>query len=382
MLRDAARPVRRGQQDLGDQARDVRAGHPRVHLAAALRGAPARARPGAACREVLRHRGPGRGAGRRGQRGHVPLARREQGGEQAQPGRVGEHPQHGRCHLFMGVTGRVFLQVTGICNVVACAHEHILWKRGGRPEGAEEEEAEATDEPRPSHPQLAPTGCDTCSLPALDAGATRWSTRPWRPPVRASGRCGSRWRRSAPPPRARAWSSGSSGSVALLGDTLHNVADALTAVPLGIAFLLGRRAANRRVHLRLRPRRGPGRNRHRAGHRRVGRARRLRRGRGACSTRRPMTRLPWVAAAGLIGFAGNELVARYRMRVGRRIGSAALVADGLHARTDGYTSLAVVLARRRRRARLALGRPGHRPAHHGGDRCSCSRTRPGRSTAA
>jgi cation diffusion facilitator family transporter len=49
-----------------------------------------------------------------------------------------------------------------------------------------------------------------------------------------------------------------------------------------------------------------------------------------------------VIAAGLIGFAGNELVAQYRIRVGRRIGSAALEADGLHARTDGFTSLAVV----------------------------------------
>ncbi len=50
----------------------------------------------------------------------------------------------------------------------------------------------------------------------------------------------------------------------------------------------------------------------------------------------------WVMAAGVIGFAGNELVALYRIRVGRKIGSAALVADGLHARTDGLTSLAVV----------------------------------------
>jgi cation diffusion facilitator family transporter len=49
----------------------------------------------------------------------------------------------------------------------------------------------------------------------------------------------------------------------------------------------------------------------------------------------------WVAVAGLVGFAGNEIVAGYRIRVGRRIGSAALVADGLHARTDGLTSLAV-----------------------------------------
>jgi cation diffusion facilitator family transporter len=50
-----------------------------------------------------------------------------------------------------------------------------------------------------------------------------------------------------------------------------------------------------------------------------------------------------VAVAAVIGFAGNELVARYRIRVGRKIGSAALVADGLHARTDGFTSLAVLL---------------------------------------
>ncbi len=57
----------------------------------------------------------------------------------------------------------------------------------------------------------------------------------------------------------------------------------------------------------------------------------------------PLTNLGWVLAAGLIGFAGNELVAIYRIRVGRRIGSAALVADGIHARTDGFTSLAVVL---------------------------------------
>ena len=57
----------------------------------------------------------------------------------------------------------------------------------------------------------------------------------------------------------------------------------------------------------------------------------------------PLTNLGWVLAAALIGFAGNELVAVYRIRVGRQIRSAALVADGLHARTDGFTSLAVVL---------------------------------------
>jgi cation diffusion facilitator family transporter len=67
----------------------------------------------------------------------------------------------------------------------------------------------------------------------------------------------------------------------------------------------------------------------------------------------PIEHVGWVAAAGLIGFAGNELVAAYRIRAGRAIGSAALVADGLHARTDGLTSLAVVLGA----AGVALGYP-------------------------
>ncbi|MFC4333946.1 cation diffusion facilitator family transporter [Salininema proteolyticum] len=131
------------------------------------------------------------------------------------------------------------------------------------------------------------------------------------------------------------------GSIALLGDTLHNVADALTAIPLGIAFLLGRRAATRRFTYGF------------------GRAEDLAgiiivvfiavSAFAAAWAAIDRFRHPadidflWaVALAGIIGFAGNELVARYRIRVGRRIGSAALVADGLHARTDGFTSLAVV----------------------------------------
>jgi cation diffusion facilitator family transporter len=57
----------------------------------------------------------------------------------------------------------------------------------------------------------------------------------------------------------------------------------------------------------------------------------------------PVTNLWVVATAALVGFGGNELVARYRIQVGRRIGSAALVADGLHARADGFTSLAVLV---------------------------------------
>jgi cation diffusion facilitator family transporter len=134
-----------------------------------------------------------------------------------------------------------------------------------------------------------------------------------------------------------------SGSVALLGDTLHNVADALTAVPLGIAFVLGRRAATRAYTY------GFGRAEDLAGVIIV----LVIAGSSIAAAwfavdrlldPRPMTHLPWVFVAGLVGFAGNEIVARYRIAVGRRIGSAALVADGLHARTDGFTSLAVVLA--------------------------------------
>ena len=70
----------------------------------------------------------------------------------------------------------------------------------------------------------------------------------------------------------------------------------------------------------------------------------------------PVANLPWVLIAAVIGFVDNELVAMYRARVGRRIGSAALVADGVHARTDGFTSLAVVLAVIRDMARPSVGR--------------------------
>ncbi|MFY1670269.1 cation diffusion facilitator family transporter [Plantactinospora sp. WMMB334] len=133
-----------------------------------------------------------------------------------------------------------------------------------------------------------------------------------------------------------------SGSVALLGDTLHNVADALTAVPLGIAFLLGRRAATRAYTY------GYGRAEDLAGIAIVATIAGSAAFAGYEAVRRlldpqDVRHLPYVAAAALIGFLGNELVARYRVAVGRRIGSAALVADGLHARADGFTSLAVLL---------------------------------------
>src|SRR6185437_12503963 len=133
-----------------------------------------------------------------------------------------------------------------------------------------------------------------------------------------------------------------SGSVALLGDTLHNAADALTAVPLGIAFVVGRRPPTRRYTY------GYGRAEDLAGVVIVV----VIAASSALAAYEAVTRLlhpqrvsdlAAVAVAALVGFAGNELVARYRIRTGRRIGSAALVADGLHARTDGFTSLAVLV---------------------------------------
>ena len=133
-----------------------------------------------------------------------------------------------------------------------------------------------------------------------------------------------------------------SGSVALLGDTLHNAADALTAVPLGVAFIVGRRPATRRYTY------GYGRAEDLAGVVIVA----LILASSALAAYEALTRLAHpervsnliaVAAAALVGFMGNELVARYRIRVGRKIGSAALVADGLHARADGLTSLAVLI---------------------------------------
>lgn len=131
-------------------------------------------------------------------------------------------------------------------------------------------------------------------------------------------------------------------SVALLADTIHNVGDALTAVPLGIAFYLGRRPPTRRFTY------GLSRSEDIAGlvivtiivfsaavagyesiHRLI-------------KPEAPEHLLA-VALAGVIGFLGNEAVAVYRIKVGREIGSAALIADGKHARIDGLTSLAVVL---------------------------------------
>ena len=133
-----------------------------------------------------------------------------------------------------------------------------------------------------------------------------------------------------------------SGSVGLLADALHNAADAATAIPLAIAFLLARRRPTRRFTY------GLGRVEDLAGlviivtitasagaacYQAVGRL----------LHPQPIAFLSAVMAASLIGFIGNEAVAIFRIRVGRQIGSAALVADGHHARIDGWTSLAVLV---------------------------------------
>jgi cation diffusion facilitator family transporter len=122
----------------------------------------------------------------------------------------------------------------------------------------------------------------------------------------------------------------STGSVALLADLIHNVGEALTAVPLGIAFLLrsvrGEKMAGLFVVLAIFV--------------------------SACVALyesivrlldpRDLTHLWLLAAAGAVGFVGNEIAAQVRLRAGRRLASPALIADGNHARVDGYVSLGVV----------------------------------------
>ena len=133
-----------------------------------------------------------------------------------------------------------------------------------------------------------------------------------------------------------------SGSVALLADMIHNVGDSVTAIPLWIAFRLARRKPSARFTY------GYGRVEDLAGMAIVfiilisaiiaayAAINRL-------IHPQAITSLGWVALAGLVGFLGNEIVAVFRIRVGREIESAALIADGYHARTDGLTSLAVVI---------------------------------------
>ena len=133
-----------------------------------------------------------------------------------------------------------------------------------------------------------------------------------------------------------------SGSVALLADTIHNFSDAMTALPLWVAFVLSRRAASRRYTY------GYGRAEDLAGIfivLMIALSSALAAWESIDRLQHPreLNAVGVVIVAGFLGFIGNELVAKYRINVGRKIGSAALVADGLHARTDGFTSLAVVV---------------------------------------
>jgi cation diffusion facilitator family transporter len=131
------------------------------------------------------------------------------------------------------------------------------------------------------------------------------------------------------------------GSVALLADTIHNLADATTAIPLWIAFRLAQRKPTATFTY------GYGRVEDLAGiaivliilfsavvaaYESITRL----------FNPQPIAYLGWLALAGIVGFIGNELVAAFRIRVGREINSVALIADGYHARTDALTSLAVV----------------------------------------
>jgi cation diffusion facilitator family transporter len=132
-----------------------------------------------------------------------------------------------------------------------------------------------------------------------------------------------------------------SGSVALLADTIHNFGDAATAIPLWIAFTLSRRPKTRRYTY------GFNRAEDLAGLVVVGLILFSALTAGYEAIMRfihpqDVEYLGWVAVAAIIGFVGNEMVAIFRIRVGREIGSAALIADGQHARIDGLTSLAVL----------------------------------------
>jgi cation diffusion facilitator family transporter len=132
-----------------------------------------------------------------------------------------------------------------------------------------------------------------------------------------------------------------SGSVGLLADTIHNFADAATAIPLGVAFWLARRGTTTRRFTY-----GLGRVEDFAGiliiltilasalvaaYESITRL----------VHPQPVALLWAVMVASVVGFVGNEAVAVFRIRVGKQIGSVALIADGYHARVDGWTSLAV-----------------------------------------
>jgi cation diffusion facilitator family transporter len=123
-----------------------------------------------------------------------------------------------------------------------------------------------------------------------------------------------------------------SSSVALLADLIHNIGDALTALPLGIAFFLrsirGEKLAGLAVVFAIF----------------VSACVALYETIARLLDPQDLSHLWVLAAAGVIGFTGNELAAQVRLRAGRRLSSPALIADGNHARIDGFVSLGVVLS--------------------------------------
>ncbi len=134
-----------------------------------------------------------------------------------------------------------------------------------------------------------------------------------------------------------------SGSIALLADAIHNLGDAATAIPLGIAFILAQRKPSKRFTY------GYGRVEDLAGLAVVLTILASAAFAGYESINRffhpkPVGYLWAVAIGSIVGFIGNESVAVFRIKVGKEMGSAALIADGYHARTDGIASLAVLVS--------------------------------------
>ena len=122
------------------------------------------------------------------------------------------------------------------------------------------------------------------------------------------------------------------GSVALLADLIHNVGDAATAIPVGVAFSLRSFRAERIAGLFVVAAIFV--SACVAGYETIMRF----------IDPQPLSNLGALAVAGVLGFAGNEIAAQVRLRAGRRLASPALVADGNHARVDGFVSLGVVVS--------------------------------------
>src|SRR3954453_5805236 len=162
------------------------------------------------------------------------------------------------------------------------------------------------------------------------ATPTAWWTSPSSARTTASARCCSPWASSASRRSRRPSSSHSRGSVALLADLIHNFGDALTAIPLGIAFLLRSERAERGAGLFV-----------------VAAIFISAVVAGVEAVRRlidpaPLDHLWALAGAGAIGYFGNVIAAKVRTRAGERLDSPELIADGQHARADAYVSLAVI----------------------------------------